>query len=100
MDRLKLQVILNDFLDVVMESIAVQDSTDDHLTRKETTAMWVRLPDCQLTPMFLGFALARGVDINTFNPIDIEHALKTLGIGDDGVDFDWIGECDATDKPH
>lgn len=100
MDRLKLRLVILDFLDAAEPSMHMEDPDSVPLTRDEVVSMWMGLPDCQLTHMFLGFALARGIDIDTFTPHELQLAIQTVSIGVDDVDFDWLGDCDATHKPH
>ncbi len=101
MDKLKLRELVLEFLDAAIDSIQIQNAKgDEYLNKEEILAMWIKLPNCMLAPMFLGYVLALGHDINSFTPTDMDLAVQTALVGDDGVDFDWMGGCDATSKPH
>ena len=105
MDKLRLRVLVLEFLALAVESILIEDYEDDdeayYLDVPQMLAMWMKLPDCQLSSMFIGYALALGEDINTFSPEDLALAVQTALVGDDeNVNFDWLGDVDATQKPH
>ncbi len=100
MDRLKLRELVWQFLEDAEPSMHLESEGEDAFTLPEVAETWSRLPDCQLTAMFLGYAIGKGVDIDTFTNIDLEKAVQTLALKADAVDFDWIGDIDATSKPH
>lgn len=101
MEAIVLREQVLEFLAAAIDSIQIENVEGDaYLDVNEILAMWTKLPDCQLTPMFLGYLLARGFDINSFSPEQMDLAVQTALVGDDGVDFDWLGDCDGTSKPH
>ena len=101
MEAIKLRELVLEFLEAAVDSIQIENAEGDgYLDVNEILAMWIQLPDCQLSSMFLGFALAQGVDINSFSPEEMDRAVQTALVGADGVNFDWLGDCDATSKPH
>lgn len=100
MDRLKLRLVIIEFIEVVLPSMKAENViTGETLNSEEVVKMWMGLPDCQLTQMFLGFALAKGIDIETFTPDELHLAIATVSIGVDGVEFDWIGDWNDKSKP-
>ncbi len=101
MEAIELREQVLAFLDTAIESLQIEKGDGEWLTKPEILEMWDNLPDCQLTPMFIGYSLAKGYNINAFTPNDLALAVKSIVACDSGnVEFDWLGGCDATDKPH
>lgn len=101
MEAIELREQVLAFLDLAIDSLQIEKGDGDWLSKPEILQMWSDLPDCQLTPMFIGYSLAKGYDINVFTPEDLALAVKSIVLCDkDSVEFDWLGGCDATDKPH
>lgn len=104
MDRTRLMQLIKEFTVLAIESIPVQYSDEKEsstMTDKEILQVWAREPECMLSPMFLGYCMGEGEDVNSFSP----HTLHLTVIAmaeciDSNVNFDWIGDLDATDKPH
>ena len=103
MDTAELQKFVVSFIELAVVSVLIEDVDEkehQYLNSKGMLGMWAQLPDCQLSSMFLGYVMGQGVDINTFTPRQLEQAVIAAAGGQGNVDFDWIGDCDATDKPH
>ena len=99
MDNLRLRQLVEEF--VVLAIAAVPDDEDEDFTVPEMTKMWANDPQCMLSPMFLGYCLGEGEDINAFTPEALHLAvLSSAELLTSNVEFDWIGECDATSKPN
>ena len=100
MDRARLVQLINEFATLAMDSIPVQHSDESEpsiLTLPELLKVWAKEPECLLSAMFLGYCLGEGEDINSFSPAALHLAVMSAV---EGVDFDWLGDCDATSKPH
>lgn len=101
MEATKLRELVLEFLALAVVSVQIENADGDgFFDANEILAMWIKVPECQLTSMFLGYVMAMGHDINSFTPEEMDLAVQTALVGDDGVDFDWLGGIDATQKPH
>lgn len=104
MDRARLKQLIQEFIVLAIDSIPVQydgETAATVMTNTEILQVWAREPECMLSPMFLGYCMGEGEDVNDFSP-EILH-LTVLSMAESAassVDFDWIGDCNATDKPH
>lgn len=71
------------------------------MTNLEILQVWAREPECMLSPMFLGYCLGEGADINAFSPAILHLTVISMAeIQESDVEFDWLGDLDATSKPH
>jgi hypothetical protein len=95
MDRVRLVQLVQEF--VVLAVDAVPTTTDESYTKEEMLALWGADEYCMLSTMFLGYCMGEGEDINAFTPQAMHLAVLSAA---DGVEFDWIGDCDVTSKPH
>ena len=80
--------------------VAVGDTEEDIglLDVQSTLAMWMQLPDCSYSSMFVGWTLAKGYDINSYSPLDLEKAVQVALVGDNkNVMFDYLGTGDSND---
>lgn len=103
MDKLQLRELIQEFAAVAAESILMADEINpdgEKFTVPEVLETWAARPDCHLTPMFLGYSLAKGININLFSLEDMQLAVQTILLGDADVPFDWLGDLDAPHKPH
>ncbi len=99
MDRLRLRQLINEF--VVLAVDAIPDDEEEEFTVEEMLKSWADDPECMLSPMFIGYMLGEGEDINAFCPEALHLAVITeLELMNSNVEFDWIGACDATSKPN
>ncbi len=98
----ELRKLVLEFVEVVAPVVCVSDGTNDGtISAEHTLALWMQVPDSSYSPMFLGWALAKGIDINSFSPSMLEQAVQTALVGENkNVMFDWLGDGDASDKPH
>lgn len=75
------------------------DIIPNFISVKDTLAMWIQLPDCSYTPMFVGWLVAHGVALAEFTPMDIEKAVCVALTGkENNVMFDYLGDFDGTQK--
>ncbi len=104
MDRLRLRQLVLEFTKLAIDNVLVQvyeDGEPSTLTTAELLRVWGDDPTCLLSPMFIGYAMGEGEDVNAFTPEVLSLAVKTALIGESkDVDFDWMGDCDVTSKPH
>lgn len=104
MDRARLQQLIQEFTVLAIESIPVQYSDEKEsstMTNLEILQVWAREPECMLSPMFLGYCMGEGEDVNSFSPHTLHLTVIAMAeIGKSDVEFDWIGDLDATSKPH
>jgi len=99
MDNIRLRQLVTEF--VVLAVDAIPDEEEEEFTVAEMTKNWAADPECMLSPMFIGYCLGEGEDINAFSPEALHLAvLSSAELQASNVDFDWIGECDATSKPN
>jgi len=94
--------LVKEFAELVSGIILVSNGvTEGVLDTNGTLALWMKVPDCQLAPMFLGWVLAQDYNINSFTPSELEKAVQVALVGENkNVMFDWLGDTDATNKPH
>ena len=104
MERARLRQLVIEFSKLAMEAVPVQYSDEnkpEKLTLEEMLKVWSDAPECLLSPMFLGYCMGEGEDINAFSQESLTLAVISAALGESSdVDFDWIGECDAQNKPH
>jgi len=104
MDRARLKQLIQEFTVLAIESIPVQysDETESStMTNKEILQVWAREPECMLSPMFLGYCMGEGEDVNAFSPETLHLTVIAMcECEESNVNFDWIGDLDATSKPH
>ncbi len=104
MDRVRLQQLIQEFTVLAIENIPAQysDETEAHnMTDLEILQVWAREPECMLSPMFLGYCMGEGEDINAFSPETLHLTIISMAeIQESDVEFDWLGDLDATSKPH
>ncbi len=104
MDDIRLKQLLNEFAILAVDSIPVQYSDETEpsaLTIPELFEVWCKEPDCMLSPMFSGYCLGEGEDINSYSPHELHLAIyREHQCLSGAVDFDWIGDCHAPYKPH
>jgi hypothetical protein len=100
MDRARLVQLINEFATLATDCIPVQYSDESEpstLTLPELLRIWGKEPQCMLSTMFLGYCIGEGEDINAFSPEALHLAVLSAC---DVVEFDWLGDIDATSKPH
>lgn len=69
------------------------------LSVEDTLAMWIQLPDCAYSSMFVGYLMAKGITTDQYTNTDVDKAVcVALTGGEKNVMFDWLGDGDATDK--
>lgn len=97
-----LVILVREYVELVSPIVMVYDGDKDrYLDADGTLALWMQVPDSAYSPMFLGWILAKGYNINSFSPSHLEHAVQTALVGENkNVMFDWLGDSDATNKPH
>lgn len=98
----ELRELVAEFATIVAPVVMVSDGTDaGMLDAGGTLALWMQVPDSSYSPMFLGWLIAKGYDINSFSPAEMEHAVQIALVGDNkNIIFDWLGDPDASQKPH
>ena len=98
----ELRKLVLEFVKVIAPVVSVYDGINEGtIDAEQTLALWMQVPDSSYSPMFLGWALAKGHDINGFTPSQLELAVQTALVGDNkNVMFDWLGDADASNKPH
>ena len=101
-DKKELAPLIREFTELVAGTILVSDGvTSGVLDVDGTLALWMQVPDGQLTPMFLGWILAQGYDLNSFTPSELEQEVQHALVGENkNVMFDWLGDTDAKNKSH
>ncbi len=94
--------LIHEFVNTIAGIILISyGTTMGVLDAKGTLALWMQRPDCQLSPMFIGWVLAQDYNINSFSPAELEHAVQRALVGDNKtVLFDWLGDTDVNNKPH
>ncbi len=104
MDRARLQQLITEFIVLAIDSLPVQYSNENKplmLSHLEMLQVWAQEPGCELSPMFLGYCLGEGEDINAFSPDSLHlTVISMVELETSNVKFDWLGELDATSKPH
>ena len=104
MDSIRLKQLLTEYSALAVDAIPVQykdDSDPQDLTIAELFEVWSKEPECLLSPMFLGYVLGEGEDINSFSPLELHLAILSIHESkSSNVDFDWLGELDVKNKPH
>jgi len=104
MDRARLQQLIQEFTVLAIESIPVQydgETAATTMTNLEMLQVWAREPECMLSPMFLGYCMGEGEDVNAFSPETLHLTVISMAeIEESDVKFDWLGDLDATSKPH
>lgn len=99
MDRLRLRQLVLEFATLAVYNIP--DDEEEVPTLPEMIKMWADDPYCMLSSMFLGYVIGEGEDINTFTPEALHLAVLSVSeCENSSVEFDWLGDCDATNKPH
>lgn len=98
----ELSALVREFADTVAPMIDVSAGADEgKISADDTLAVWMQVPECAYTPMFLGWLIAQGHDITTFSTGELEKAVQHALVGDNkNVMFDWLGDSDASQKPH
>ena len=92
---------IREFADLIAPIVKVSSGLDGIINGEETLALWMQFPDSSYSPMFLGWLLAAGWDINSFSPNELEKAVQIASVGENkNVMFDWLGDLDAENKPH
>ena len=102
MEAIVLRELILEFVEQTAAILNVDTGTSEGvLTAQETLTLWMQLPDCAYSAMFLGWLLAKGHDINSFSPTLLAQAIQSAAVGDNkNVMFDWYGDDDASNKPH
>jgi len=102
MEADELRKLVLQFVEQASPIVMVSTGTESGILDVQgTLSLWMQVPDCSYTAMFLGWALASGHDINSFSPKELTQAVQTALVGDNkNVMFDWLGDADASDKPH
>lgn len=90
------------FVKAIAPMVGVYDGVNTRiLDYKGTLATWMQLPDSSYSPMFVGWLIAYGYDTNSFNAVELAHAVQVALVGENkNVIFDWEGDSHATKKPH
>lgn len=98
----ELTKLVREFVEIVSPIVMVSDGTEEGMLDADgTLAIWMQLPDSCYSAMFMGWLLAKGCDINSFSPATLEKSVQFALVGDNkNVMFDWLGDGDATTKPH
>lgn len=98
----KLMLLVREFVEVVAPIVMVSNGVDEGmLDGNGTLALWMQVPDSSYSAMFMGWLLAQGYNINSFSPNQLEHAVQAALVGENkNVMFDWLGDTDASTKPH
>ena len=117
-ERIKIKVLaehIREFLTIICPQTAVVYTTDEeidagqldedgeiiprYLSVEDTLAIWIQLPDCSYTPMFVGWMVAQDYTLDTFTPSDIDKAVCVALTGkENNVMFDYLGDFDGTKK--
>ena len=97
----RLRKLVLEFADAASDSVLVTDGEEAaQITPEAMLGMWMERPDCTLHPMFVGWVLGKGVNINSFTPEELELAVQVAYVGDNkNVMFDYTGDLDAESKP-
>ncbi len=67
---------------------------------KETLAMWMQLPDSSYSPMFVGWLIAQGINVQQTTPETVDKAVCVALTGSEkNVMIDWTGDLYGTQKP-
>ncbi len=99
MDNIRLRQLVLEFVKLAVYAVPVDEAED--FTVPEMLTTWAADPGCMLSSMFLGYVIGEGEDINAFSPEALRLAvLSCAECESSDVNFDWIGDCDATSKPH
>ncbi len=100
MDNLRLRQLVEEFVKLAVDAVPVEEGKEE-FSHAELYKVWSDDPECMLSPMFLGYVLGEGEDINAFTPEDMHLAiLAGSECENSNVEFDWLGDLDATSKPH
>ena len=101
-DKGELVKLVREFVELVSPIVLVSNGVDEGmLDANGTLSLWMQVPDSSYSPMFLGWLLAKGYDINSFHPAALEQAVQHALVGENkNVMFDWLGDTDAKNKSH
>lgn len=80
--------------------VSLSADTERNLAPEETLHIWMQLPECHYTPMFLGWMIAHGEDINDFSPLQMHEAVQAAAIGNNKTLITTEGDLHGTNKPH
>ena len=104
MDRTRLKQLIQEFIVLAIDSIPVQydgETKATTMTNTEILQVWAREPECMLSPMFLGYCMGEGEDVNDFSPETLHLTVLSMAeSATSDVNFDWMGDIDAKSKPH
>jgi hypothetical protein len=104
MDRARLKQLIQEFIVLAIDSIPVQydgETKATTMTNVEILQVWAKEPECMLSPMFLGYCMGEGEDVNAFSPKTLHLSVVAMAeIAASDLEFDWMGDLDATSKPH
>ena len=99
MDVLRLRQLVVEFVVLAVDAVPTDEEEDYDVP--EMLRLWSDDPTCMLSTMFLGYCLGEGEDINAFTPEALHLAVMSAAeLVTSNVEFDWIGDIDATNKPH
>ncbi len=102
MERERLQQLVMEFSTIVSDNLKFASDNEPlevSKTATEVYSIWLASINGMLSPMFLGYAMGEGEDIDFIGQPDIVLALHSL-IELNDVEFDWLGELDAKSIPH
>lgn len=97
---------LSELVRVFVEEVAPLVKVSDgvrvaHITANDTLSLWMEVPDCSYSPMFLGWMVAQGYNICSFSAEHLATAVQHALVGENkNVMFDYLGDWDAKSKPH
>lgn len=94
--------LVREFVELISPIVLVSNGVDEGMLDGDgTLSLWMQVPDSSYSPMFLGWLVAKGYDINSFSPAALEQAVQHALVGENkNVMFDWLGDTDGKSKPH
>ena len=105
MDIKDLAALVLEFVEVACVQVECVVSYPDvepecvYLDAKDSLATWMQLPDSAYSAMFVGWCIAKGHDIRSFSPLDLEKAVCTALTGNEkNVLMGWGGALNGTPK--
>lgn len=94
--------LAREFIELIAPIVRVSDGVDIvPLDADATLSLWMQVPESSYSPMFLGWLVAQGYNINSFSPDMMAAAVQRALVGENkNVMFDYLGDWDAKNKPH
>ncbi|MEE8208393.1 MAG: hypothetical protein V3T88_05510 [Nitrosomonadaceae bacterium] len=101
MNLIELKALVVEFSGVASSSVLASDGEEVmEFTPEAILELWMERPNSSIQPMFVGWVLGKGIDVDSFTPELLGLAVQELVVGVGKNVMEYIGDIDGTSKPH